>query len=561
MAPTRIACLLTALVLSSSALAAEDEDTDGSTDSKSTGSDTSDEDTQETEVLDEIDRDDLEYQKVKSPLDKTVKGLKTRFSLDMEFHEINNMDFRALDESTDQAILDSDDRTSLAFTGVGLGLDYEVDEQLDISFAATHRGLWGTDQLGGTNAFGGWIYFTSLFMDYHPWGEDGVTFRVGRQPFELGGLAGTRDYVMADIVDMVRADIPLGDSAELTLIPIEVAASAPAADDITFVGYLAQSSRGVWNFRGKTNHYRHGAVFRLKPQSVPVRGVAYGYFTRVGAGGVSRGGRPGTGADISYQGELGNFADNDWIANGGLRVEGDVGPLGVYGQFEGSTGVDRKEKVAYDVDTTGAAWGAGVVLTPEDDHGLTGQLTYFESLGAAYEDDGMQYSHGFVGMKGRHVDGLIANRYLGLHPTAYLGWSGVEDMMHEPARKAGTRVIQGRIGYQGLGPVTVLFNGLFLQDTGFTRLDLDDLDVIDPPYGYSREEFAAQERVGKVIGVEGDIDVWIEASDKMRFNLSSGIFLPGGYYKTEVARVAGTQLGSADAPPAWVVNGGTHVRF
>ncbi|MFK7930030.1 MAG: hypothetical protein AB8H79_17685, partial [Myxococcota bacterium] len=75
------------------------------------------------------------------------------------------------------------------------------------------------------------------------------------------------------------------------------------------------------------------------------------------------------------------------------------------------------------------------------------------------------------------------------------------------------------------------------------------------------EEFVAQRRIGEVIGTEIDLELWFEASEKMRFNLSGGVLVPGGYYKTEVARVAGTQLGSPDAPMPWVLNGGTHLRF
>lgn len=548
MTPSKLTTLFALLSLAGPAWSAEDEKSEPAA--------------SESETENDLDRDDLEYSKEKNPLDKTVKGLQTKFSFDLEAHEFNNLDFRPLDESADQAILDSDDRSGFIFSGIGVQLDYEVDETADITVGASHRGLWGTDQLGGTNAFGGWIYFTSAFVDYHPWGEDGVTFRLGRQPFELGGLAGTRDYVWADINDMILVDIPAGNLGRLTLIPVDVAASTPNTDDVTFAGYVASSTRSPWNFRGKNRTLRHGAVFKLEKPDSALRGTAYAFFTNVGAGGARRDGTPGTGADISYAGELGNFADNDWIVNGGLRAEYTKDKLSFYGQLEASAGIDRKEQVATDVDTTGAAWGAGVrYRTPEGQKGLTGQLTYFESLGAAYGQDGMQYSHGFVGMKGRHIDGLIANRYLGMHPTAYLGWAGVAHDLHESDRKGGTRLIQGRIGYQEMGPVTVLFNSLLLMDTSVSFLDQADLDTIDPPYGYSREEFAAQERTGQVIGVEGDVDVWIKASERLRFNVSSGIFLPGGYYKVEVARVAGTQLGSADAPPAWVLNAGTHVRF
>lgn len=551
---TRIAWLLPGLLFATSALAAEGEDT-----SKDTSSD---EETSTTATKEILDRDDLEYQKETAPLRKIVDGLETDFSFDLEWHELDNIDFRRLDESGDQAIFDSDDRTGIAFLGLGMKLDYEVDDTVELSIGASHRGLWGTDQLGGTNAFGGWIYFTAAYVDWHPGGEDGVHVRLGRQPFEIGNLAGTRDYILADINDMIRVDVPVGKVGKVVLIPIDVVSSAPNADDVNFVGYISQSVTSPWNFRGRNRTLRHGAMFTLDKEDLPVQATAYGFFTSVGAGGSRRDGTPGTGADISYAGELGNFADNDWVANGGLRVQADLGPAAVYGQFEGSTGIDRKEQVARDVDTTGAAWGAGVVVRPEDgESGLAAQLSYFESLGAAYAEDGMMYSHGYVGMKGRQIGGTIANRYLGLHPTAYVGWAGVSNDLHDPDRKGGTRLIQGRVGYQGLGKVSVFANVLFMQDTGVTFLDMDELDTIDPPYGYSREEFAAEQRLGQVLGEEVDLDLWYQASDAMSLNLSGAVFLPGGYYKTEVARVAGTQLGSEDAPMAWGVYAGTHLRF
>jgi hypothetical protein len=304
-------------------------------------------------------------------------------------------------------------------------------------------------------------------------------------------------------------------------------------------------------------------MFRIERDGMPFSATVYGLFTAVGAGGARRDGTPGTGADISYAGELGNFADNDWVANAGLRAETRLpGAIQAYAQIDVSTGIDRKEKVvAQDVNTNGAAWGGGVVLDNGEDAGIRAQLSYFEALGAAYGEDGLQYSHGYVGMKGRQIDGLLANRYLGLHPSAYLGWSGVEDDMHESDRKAGTRMIQARVGYDSPGPLSVFANALFLQDTGITFVDLDNLDDLDPPYGYSREEFAAEERAGKVIGQEVDLEVYYRASDALSFNLSGGVFLPGQYYRIPINRVAGTALGSEDAAAPWAMNGGVHVRF
>src|SRR5690349_15903724 len=60
-----------------------------------------------------------------------------------EYFEYDNLDFRKLDESSDQAILDSDDRGAFAFTGASLELSYRVDDQVRFVFAAGHRGIWG----------------------------------------------------------------------------------------------------------------------------------------------------------------------------------------------------------------------------------------------------------------------------------------------------------------------------------------------------------------------------------------------------------------------------------
>ena len=130
-----------------------------------------------------IASDDLEYQDQKE--EKVIKNLEVKGSFQAQWHEFNNLDFRPLDDSSDQAILDSDDRSSLAFTGVDLGINYEIDEHVRFVLGASHRGLWGNDQFGGTNDFGGWMYFTSLYVDYTPWKADGVRIRMGRQPFEL----------------------------------------------------------------------------------------------------------------------------------------------------------------------------------------------------------------------------------------------------------------------------------------------------------------------------------------------------------------------------------------
>ena len=90
--------------------------------------------------------DDLEYQDQVE--EEKTKTLEVKGSFQAQWHEFNNLDFRPLDESSDQTILDSDDRSSLAFTGVDLGIDYGIDEHVSFVLGASHRGLRVMTNLG-----------------------------------------------------------------------------------------------------------------------------------------------------------------------------------------------------------------------------------------------------------------------------------------------------------------------------------------------------------------------------------------------------------------------------
>jgi hypothetical protein len=103
------------------------------------------------------------------------------------------------------------------------------------------------------------------------------------------------------------------------------------------------------------------------------------------------------------------------------------------------------------------------------------------------------------------------------------------------------------------------------QDTGATELDIDNLQSIDAPFGYSRREFAAQERLAKTIGHEADLTVGYRLSKALRISAGGAVLLPGAYYEIPVARVAGgyegarTSLGG-DAM-AWAASVGTQLSF
>jgi hypothetical protein len=111
------------------------------------------------------------------------------------------------------------------------------------------------------------------------------------------------------------------------------------------------------------------------------------------------------------------------------------------------------------------------------------------------------------------------------------------------------------------GPVSVSAGYWFMQDTGLSLVNQARVDDIEPPYGYSREEFRAQGRLGKLLGHEVDLGVGIRLSKHLDLNLQGGVMLPGAYYQQVIARVAGTALGSNDAQPAWDASGGVRLNF
>ena len=485
---------------------------------------------------------------------------KARVFFETEWHEYNNLDFRRLDESSDQAILDSDDRNGFAFTGIALDLGYQIEPSTRLVFGTSYRGLWGNDQLGNVNAFGGFLYFNSLFVEYEPvnW-KYKPRFRVGRQRFDLGGLGGTKDYILADTLDMVRIDFPLGKIGTLITVPVNLMGLSAENDDVNFVSYAGQTQTQIFGFRGDRMSRRHGLVLHINPEALSdfdLRG--YAFYTDMGA--------LGSGSDISYGGRLGNFSDNDWVFNAGGRVSYTfLDALTPYAAIDVSTGIDRKELVTNDVNTNGLSWAGGlavdVAAKTKKDFGVTAELGYFEAQGPVYQDNGQLYSHGYVGMKGRQVGGLLADRFLGWHPSAYVGSFGIEDMPQETSRKSGTRVVNAEFELDFPGPVNFGAGFWFMQDTGLSVLNPADIDTITPPFGYSTEEYRAQSRLGKVLGYEIDGFLRIRASKHFGFHAYGAVLLPGPYYAQEIGRIAGTALGSSDPQPMWDAGAGTSVRF
>lgn len=496
-------------------------------------------------------QNDLEYRGTE--IDQKSKVV-VRGRFESEWHETDNLDFRPLNESSDQAILDSDDRSRFAFTGLSADIGAELDDRTRLVVGMSHRGLWGNDQLGGTNQFGGVIFFTAAAVEYEL--PSKVKFTFGRRFLELGAIGSSREYILSDHLDGVWVDVPLAEKGTLSLMPINVASASANPDDITLISYVAQSSTQSFNFRGDRMTRRLGGQLVLDGLKDGLDLRAHAFYTDIGS--------LGTGSDISYNGRLGNFTDNDWVANVGARGSMEAGSVTPFATFDYSLGIDRKELVAGDVNANGFAASGGLLIDTRDEEaeeprGVFAEFSAFFAQGAVYRANGMQFSHGYVGMKARHAGGTLGNRYMGLHPTAYVGMFGVDDNQHNVDRKSGTLVGQGRFGFDS-GKADVQLSYWYLQDTGRTLItDFGALDEIDPPYGYSRTAFAAQERLGKVLGHEVNLDGSLAISDSVRLRANAAMFLPGAFYAIPIGRIAGDQLGGSAV--AWAVTGGTSVRF
>jgi hypothetical protein len=496
---------------------------------------------------------DLEYRETDIEIEDKKLEVSGRF--ETQWHEFNNLDFRPLDESSDQAILDSDDRNSVAFTGVALNLGYKADEQVHFVLGASHRGLWGTDQFGGSNVFGGWVYFNAAYVElFSSTGDRPMVLTAGRQFYRLGGLGSAPDFMLADVLDMVKLDIPLGNVGKVTFIPLNVISSATTEDGANFARFIGQSSVETFGFRGDRITRRHGIVLDLDKLG-PVRAQAYGFYTDIGA--------LGSGSDITYDGLLGNFSDNDWVANVGARAEAELGPVTPFAAFDVSTGIDRKELVARDATANGFAAMAGVTLDTRDEEtgdGLDATLYYYYALGPTFDEDGLIASHGYVGMKAQQVGGLIANRYMGWHPGSYVDLFGVANTPHDLDRQSGTQVVALEASYER-GPVYAALGWWLMADTGFSRVDFQSLNTITPPFGYSREEFAAQIRHGRLLGNEFDLSLGVHLTDRVDLFIAGAVLPPGQFYEIEVARIAGDQLGSETPQVPWATMGGLRVRL
>ncbi len=490
--------------------------------------------------------------------------LRVRLELGSTFFGYENSDYRARSvENIEDEIRYSDDRSFFVETRLSTGMAYYVNPEVLLELGFLHRGLWGNrGNDSGTDAlsqqFVGYLgAFNQLSVTYAPKlrGDWQLAATFGRHQFSIGGVP--TDYILRDTVDGMSVRLSKGRWGQVRgLLDLFTASTL---SDQSLRELQLDTSQPDRFFRGQINTLRVGGLYEN------IDGIldgltlkAYYFYADIGASDVR-----GTGADVSYSGALGNFADNDYTYTYGGRAayrldlfEDDLTrwTLTPFAEGARSGGIDRKEAVARDVETEGNAFGGGVTL--HEMHGLTSFLvtgSYYYFDGASYASDGLLFKTGFVSMNADPVGGLAGARVLGLRPSAAVDASGIRQTPHNKTRYAGTEVIQATIA-AAYDKSRVTFKYFHYRDTGETFLDIGQLSTIDPPFGYSRNEFAAEERLGKTLGQELYLGLSQLLTDTMRIGVEGGVILPGAFYDTEIAEVAGDQIGGDKT--FWVVSTG-----
>lgn len=519
------------------------------------------------------------------PAPNQDKKLTTEFSLSSEVHAFENLDMRKLDEVSDQEILNSDDRHTFAYSSITAQLGYEIRKDLTLQMGVAHNGLWSEDQLGSEAQFVGALYFSDLNFAWTPIQSDAMdlSVTVGRQRFRIGGVP--TDYMLDDVLDAVTFTADLKQFGRLRWLALDFfqGNDQPNAAFVRYVG----GRQPTLGLRGDTYTLRTGLSYDIdvlnlagapadsdsleleapkNPHSLLL--TAYWFYADIGGGPIDE-----SGADVSYGGSLGNFSDNDYTSMFGARamyqLDTEGFDLTAFGEFAQSGGIDRKEVVARDVETVGSAFGGGldlkVQVVDEVDVRLLGDFYFFD--GADYAGDGLEFERGFVSFRGRRMGGLAMSRYAGWLPSAALGRGGVEHAPNNLFRSAGLQSIHAGLGVES--PLVELRGDVWLYtDTSSSFLDLDKLDDLDPPFGYSREEFfATTARAGKSLGTELSLQAILHANENLDFYGAYGAFLPGEYYEIEIDRVADadnpgtTAQGAADPQTFWAITGGARINF
>jgi len=496
------------------------------------------------------------------------------FQLSSEFVATENQDFRTYEPTQPEPwidVYDTDDRANLFYTRVAAGFRYAVLDDVAVELSMSHSGLWGGDKIGGTNAFGGFLFMDRLFVEWSPLKLPAVEFstQLGRQPFEIGGAY--RDFFFDDVIDGIVLNVDLKKAGKLRLLPIDLYSSALRPDDVNLaaginsLGMVPSSSAA--RYAGDTNTFRMGGVYENTELVKGLAVRAFGFYADIGGSGPT-----GTGSDRTFGGAHGNVPDNDynWMAGTriGYTLEAGIFKMLAYGEYARSGGLDRKATNLglFDVTTNGNAFGGALLpsLALNPDLGLRARVQFFMADGAQYAaDGGMLFNHGFVSFKGSQIGGLAANRIAGWHPTPYVHTSGISHKVHDRERKAGTMMIHGGLGLDLIQKLSLDLDVYSFTDTSSTNYDYTKAitDSAELPFGYDEYDLRAQERLGKSLGMEFNAKLGFQPNSVLGFYVGGAIMLAGDFHKIEVNRRVGTAIGAADPDMFWAVSAGSNLKF
>ena len=489
----------------------------------------------------------------------STDALRWTLGVNTRFIRRDNLDFRATDEASPQSIIDSDDNVTFAATQLRATFAYSAVENITINAGFGHNGLWGGDSVGDIEDEN-MLFVDLVNVDWTIVDTDAVTLstRVGRQFLSIGGVR--KDYLFWDVVDGVSLNLDLKKAGRIRGFG-DIVGVQLRPDEVDFNKRPDRQSAGV-NFRGDNFTVRTGLIYENDTIIDGLDMRAFAFYADIGASDPR-----GTGADVTYGGVLGNFADNDYSSMFGARVgytlDMDTIKLRLFGEYARSAGLDRKDtSVGYfDVLTDGNAFGGGLdgqLKLGGVELGLLGR--FFRADGSQYEgQQGLRFNHGFVGFKGAHAGGTLMDDQAGLHPTSYIGSTrGVENTPQSQSRKAGTQVIEALLSV-GFNEAWQLQAGAWVfQDAGFTLLAEDDIAVAaqDLPFGWTQADLEAQQRLGSYMGTEIDVGFSYSPQDVLAIFAQGAVFLPGDYFAREITRAGGTALGSSTPQMPWAVSTG-----
>lgn len=485
---------------------------------------------------------------------------------------VNNVDFRDLSETDDnvQDQFDSDDRRIYGANNAVANVAFTPTETAALKLGLRHNSLWGGGRFFNLNS-DNVLFMDNLFVEWTPIDTENfsLTTRVGRQYFEIGGAGefggAKRDYFFWDVVDGLTVDVGFGAGGKLRILGLDLAGAQYRPDEVDFYTRQVTPTADV-NFRGAAATQRYGLIYENTEavEGLEIRG--FGFYADIGAGSNRA---DGTAGDLCYGGSLCNFTDNDYNWMAGTRVgyffdnEEETVAFGVYGEYARSGGLDRRRTDVglQNINSNGNAFGGG--LLSKFDLGsidLGASAQYFRADGPAYRGaDGVQFSHGFVGFKGAHIGGGIADDTLGWHPSGYVSaTNGVDSAPQDQQRKSGTQAIYAGVDVEIMEMVEIVGGVWLLSDTGITFVDDDNVREVslDPPFGYSEADILAQQRLGKSLGTEIDLGVSVKTMDGLNIFGQGGMFLPGNFYQGEISRTGGTALGSETPVNAWMFSAG-----